>query len=403
MKKFLTLALCIAAIGSINAQKANQEAAKKLSGKLDKLEEARATIEKAIENPETAQDVYTYYLAGKIEYDAFDKAYDKMKINPEDPAADKYQMGKELMNGFDYFIQAFPLDQIPNEKGQVKPKYTKDMASRISGNHGNFWAFGGEMYNNKHYYPEAYQLFSMYGDLPSYDWASKEVKVVPDTTLALAYYYAGLSAYSANELKDAAKALKKSRLKGVTDPQALIYEIATWQNMIKNDSTLIDESKMAIEEIATDGFNRFGMEQPIFITNLIASKVDNEKYDDAFAIVNQQISKNPDNPVLYALRAYIYERSGDDEKTLEDYLKAASYDTADADTYNRAARRLYNHGSAIWNAIEGNEPAKRQEVKTKYWEKAKELAEKALAKDPGNPQAEQIIESVDYALETYFK
>ena len=34
-----------------------------------------------------------------------------------------------------YFQKAYELDQLPNEKGKVKPKYTKDIKSILSANH----------------------------------------------------------------------------------------------------------------------------------------------------------------------------------------------------------------------------------------------------------------------------
>lgn len=52
MKKFLTFALCMAAVGSMSAQKAVVDQAQKLAGKSDKISEARALINQAIANPE---------------------------------------------------------------------------------------------------------------------------------------------------------------------------------------------------------------------------------------------------------------------------------------------------------------------------------------------------------------
>lgn len=53
MNRFLSLALCLAAIGSVSAQKANVDQAAKLSGKTDQLNQARNLIKQAMENPET--------------------------------------------------------------------------------------------------------------------------------------------------------------------------------------------------------------------------------------------------------------------------------------------------------------------------------------------------------------
>ena len=130
--------------------------------------------------------------------------------------------------------------------------------------------------------------------------------------------------------------------------------------------------------------------------------VDDNRYDEALALVNNQLAQTADEPFLYALRAWVYDRQGNEEKALEDYMKGASYENADVETLNRAARKLYNQGTVVWNSIEGNQPEKRMEVKTNYWEKAKALLDRALAKDPGNPDSETILDSVKYALETYF-
>lgn len=403
MRKILTTALCFAAIGTLSAQKASVDQAQKMAGKLDKIEEARTMIKGAMTNDETAKDARTYYVAGKIEFDAFDEGYKKLMINPNDEKVNKLEMGKQLINGYNYFMKGMPLDSVPNEKGQVKPKYAKDMASRISGHHSDYFSYGGELYNNKLYYPEAYNAFLIYGDVPEYDWASKETKAVADTTLALAYYYAGISAYSGSQVADAAKALAKARKKGITDPQSLVYEIACWQNLASNDSTLEEISKKTIQEIATDGYKTFGMQQPLFINSLASTFVENEDYPSALSLVNEQIGKTPDEPSLYTLRGWIYDRKGgSDDAALADYVKGASFENADVETLNRAARKLYNHGTVVWNSIEGNDAAKRNEVKVNYWEKAKSLLDRALALDPNNYDSEQILESVNYALETYF-
>lgn len=402
MKKILTFALCMAAVGSMSAQKAVVDQAQKLAGKSDKISEARALINQAIANPETANEARTYFVAGKVEFDAFDDGFKKLAINPNDASINKLDMGNQLINGYNFFLKALPLDSVPNEKGQVKPKFSKDIASRISGHHADFFTYGGEMYNNKHYYPEAYNAFMMYGDIPSYSWASKETKAVPDTTLALAYYYAGIAAYSGNHVADAVKALSKARAKGITDPQSYVYEIACWQNLSNNDSTLQDQAKKEIEKIATDGYKAFGIKQPLFINSLASAMVDDNRYDEALALVNNQLAQTADEPFLYALRAWVYDRQGNEEKALEDYMKGASYENADVETLNRAARKLYNQGTVVWNSIEGNQPEKRMDVKTNYWEKAKALLDRALAKDPGNPDSETILDSVKYALETYF-
>ena len=87
MNKFIALALCLAAIGSAGAQKANVDQADKLAGKTDQLNNARNLIKQAMEDPQTKNEARTYYVAGKIEMDAYDNATKTQMINPDDPSA----------------------------------------------------------------------------------------------------------------------------------------------------------------------------------------------------------------------------------------------------------------------------------------------------------------------------
>lgn len=108
MKKILTIALCSLAVCSVSAQKSVVDQANKLAGKIDQIGQARELIQQAINNPETQNDARTYYTAGKIEFDAFDKAYGKQMINPQDKDVNPLEMGQELINGYNAFLKALP-------------------------------------------------------------------------------------------------------------------------------------------------------------------------------------------------------------------------------------------------------------------------------------------------------
>lgn len=402
MKKILTLALCLTAVGSMSAQKESVDQASKLSGKIDKIAEARALINQAKENPATANDVRTYYVAGKIEFDAFDEAFKKRAINPEDPAVNILDMGMELINGYNEFLKALPLDSVPNDKGQIKPKHSKDMVGKINSHHNDYFNYGGEMFNNKHYYPEAYDAFMIYGDIASQPWADKNIQAVPDSMVALAYHYAGIGAFSGNNLNDALKAFGKARKAGITDPQNYVYEIACWQNLVLRDSTLEETAKREIENVAREGYNNFGISNPLFINNLVNSLLQQNRYDDAVALISEQLGKTPNQPFLYGLRGYVNDRKGDDEASIADYRKAADFENADIETLKNASKKIYTTGTVKWNAIEGNQPEARQNVKTNYFEAAKAIAERAKALDPSDSDVQYILDNINYALETYF-
>lgn len=403
MKKLMTLALCFAAIGSMSAQKANVEAAKKLSGKPDKIEEARSLINEAMQNPETANSAQTYFVAGKIEYDAFDKDFTNSMINPA--SVDNLKMGQNLLNGYNFYVKALPLAAVPNEKGKVDTKTPKTIINSLKGHVNDYFKAGADFFNAKKVYPEAYECFMIYADMPEQDFMKDEKLELPEADRGTAYFNAGLAAYSGNEIYKSADAFRKARNVGYDDKQAYIYEIACWQAAAQRDSTMVEKAQENIMKIADAGYQKYGMEEPLFINNIVNFLAADEKYDQAIAKVNELIASNPDNAGLYGLRGFVYDRMDKDAESVNDYKKAASLDNVDFETLKNAGKKIYRVGAAKYNAIEGNSEearAARLDVKTNYFEAAKAIADKAKAMNSNDSDLDYLIENIDYALTTFF-
>ncbi len=401
MKKILTIALCFAAIGSISAQKQVVDQAAKLSGKTDKIAEARDLIKQAASNPETQNDARTYYIAGKIEFDAFDDGFKKQMINPKDKSINPVAMGEQLINGYNQFIKALSLDSVPNAKGEIKPKYSKDIASKINGHYNDFFNAGGTFYNEKKYYPEAYDAFMIYGELPDKSFADKSVKSTPDSVVNTAFFNAGLSAYAGNNLEASAKAFRSARLNNSDNNQNYVYEIACWQYLAQQDSTKTDQAKAQIKEIAQAGFDKFGMAEPLFLNNLINSYVLDNQLDKAIAVIDKLLIDNPNVASLYGLRGYINDRKGDDDASVADYKKAVGIENVDFETLKNAAKKIFKVGTQKWNNIEGATPEQRNDIKVNYFQFAKGITDKAKALNTDS-DLDYVIENIDYALETFF-
>lgn len=399
MKKLITVALCSLVVIGAGAQKATVEQAKKLAGKTDKIEEARSLIQQAIANPETAGQADTYYVAGKIEWDAFNKNAQSMSINPD--KVNPMDMANQLINGYNYFIQVFPLDMVPNEKGEVKPKYTKELQKKIAEKENDFFNAGGIFYNEGVYFPQAYQAFMIFGDLPDLEVLGNQRPAIPDTIRATAYFNAGLAGWSANKLDEAAVAFRKARENNYTDPNACIYEIACWQNIEQNNPERGEEAKNNIFAAAQAGYDKFGMQQPVFLNNLINSMINSDKEKEAIALVNDAINRYPDLGSLYGLRAFVYDRMGDDAAAESDYRQAAEMPGTDYETMHNVVKKLVSIGQQKWNAIELGDPnskAKKDEIRTKYFQVAKGYAEKAKAMTENPGDMDYLIDNIDYLL-----
>lgn len=400
MKKILTLALCLAAIGSASAQQDVVKQAKKTASK--NLTEARKLIRQAASNPETSKQAETYYVGGKMEFDAYDDAYKRQAINPQDPSINVLDMGNNLIYGYDMYMQALPLDSLPDAKGKVKPKYSKDIYNTVFGHHNDFFNCGGYFYNNQKYYPEAYNAFMIHADLTQMPNAPKNIKNIPDSTVNMSYFNAGVSAYAGKELEPAIKAFKAARKNNTDNDQNYIYEIACWQYLAQEDSSLQEPAKVAILEIASDGYKKFGMSNMLFLNNLINSLVLDNKLTEAVATIDSAIEKYPNNAALYGLRGYVLDRMDRDDDSVDAYRKAAELPGADFETLKNAAKKIFKVGTLKWDKIEGATKEQREAIKKDYFLAAKAITEKAKAINAEDNDLNYVIENIDYAIETFF-
>lgn len=401
MKKILTAVLCLGALSTAIAATPNTlDLAKKAKSTSD----ARNYIQQALQDPQLNNSAETFYVAGKIEMDAFDNGLKTKLINPNDPSAQGTVMADELLAAYKYFLKALPLDSLPNEKGQVKPKYSKDIINKLNGHASDFFGAGADYYNAQQYYPQAYEAFMIYGDLPN-GILSANAQNFPPEQIATSYFNAGLAANQGGNIDASAEGFKKARLAGYQKPEATIYEIACWQTIAQQDESRTSEAQDNIMKAAQFGIDNFGIGEPIFVNNLINSMVSKGEMDQSIATLNNLIAANPEVANLYGLRGYVYDRMEKDDLSEADYRKASSLPTVDFETLKNTANKLYRVGATKLNEIEGSAAdtnAARQDIKTNYFMEAKALAEKANEMQPGDSYIQNLLDSIDYALTTFF-
>ncbi len=401
MKKFMTFALCVAAVGSMSAQKENVDAAKKLAGKVDKIEDARNLIRQAIADPSTANDALTYFTGGEVEFKAYDKGVQAGMINPNDPAANKEKMAEELLNGYELYLKALPLDQVPNEKGEIKPKYTKDIIGKIAAHSGDFFTSGAAMWEAKRFYPEAYKCFYIFGELPEMEILGNKAPKTPAADRAQAYFNAGIAAYSGNAVNEAAQAFHKAQVLGFEDPNAYIYELACWQNIAQNDSARQEEAQKRIFDIAKAGYEKYGMEPPVFLNNLVNTFVMDEQYDKALETINNLLPSNPGNANLIGLRGFVNDRAGNDDASIADYAAAVAIPECDFETLKNAAKKYYRVASNKLGQLDPRDQAGKNAIRAEYFEPGLAIANRAKSIQ-SDGDIDNVIDNFQYAIETYY-
>ena len=107
MKKMILLcAAAIMAFGASAQMSLVKDLAKKASsGNPQALMEVLQAIEPAFENPETANDVLTYYTYGKAAFGLYDEMY-KMKLMQQ--PVDDDMMNELLSSAYECYMEALP-------------------------------------------------------------------------------------------------------------------------------------------------------------------------------------------------------------------------------------------------------------------------------------------------------
>lgn len=238
MKRLLlTVALCVAATASFAQKKAVNEAQSIAKGEKPDFGEARTLIKGALDNAETKDDAKTWYVAGFIEDQQFSNERTKQVIGqqPDEPV-----MYGALINVLPYFLKAYELDQQPNEKGKIKPRYTKDIKGILSANH-VYYINGGAYYFDQKDYKKAYDFFDQYLQISDLPMFKGEQVAERDSNFMTVQFYAAVAATQLGDSKLAIAALERAK---DTDYRAndvyqyLCYEYEQAKDTVNLEKTL---------------------------------------------------------------------------------------------------------------------------------------------------------------------
>ena len=326
----LTVALCVAASASFAQKKVVNEAQSIAKGSNADFGEARTLIKGALENPETKDDAKTWYVAGFIEDQQFnaERAKQILGQQPNEPV-----MYEALYGILPYFQKAYELDQLPNEKGKVKPKYTKDIKSILSANHVYLFN-GGAYYFDKQEYKKAYDFFNQYVEISELPMFAGTQTAEKDSTFMTVQFYAAAAASLAKDSRLAIAALE--RAKNTPYRQYDVYQYLCYEY---GEARTAQDSVM-LEKTFEEGMQVFP-DSAFFLNNLINTNR-NEK---ALEMLNVAIQKNPNDANLYNVMGRVYETGLKDYANAEkNFQIALEKDPNLTDALSNIGRIYYNQG-----------------------------------------------------------
>ena len=95
------------------------------------FDNARKLIKEAFQDSTTMNWVKTWATAGMVEMKFFETELTKAMSRG---SANEEAMYNALKEAYDYFLVAVDLDAKPDEKGKVKPKFTRDIKDQLHTN-----------------------------------------------------------------------------------------------------------------------------------------------------------------------------------------------------------------------------------------------------------------------------
>lgn len=361
----LTVALCVAASASFAQKKVVNEAQSIAKGSNADFGEARTLIKGALENPETKDDAKTWYVAGFIEDQQFnaERAKQILGQQPNEPV-----MYEALYGILPYFQKAYELDQLPNEKGKVKLKYTKDIKSILSANHVYLFN-GGAYYFDKQEYKKAYDFFNQYVEISELPMFAGTQTAEKDSTFMTVQFYAAAAASLAKDSRLAIAALE--RAKNTPYRQYDVYQYLCYEY---GEARTAQDSVM-LEKTFEEGMQVFP-DSAFFLNNLINTYIYSNRNEKALEMLNVAIQKNPNDANLYNVMGRVYETGLKDYANAEkNFQIALEKDPNLTDALSNIGRIYYNQGvNKLSEANMINDSKKYQEELSM----AKDLFKKAL-------------------------
>ncbi|MFA6580761.1 MAG: tetratricopeptide repeat protein [Paludibacter sp.] len=290
---------------------------------------ARELINLALKDSTTSDLAETWYVAGLIGNKENDALYAKALIKQP---YDVDVKGKAILESYAYFLKAAKLDSMPDKKGKVKPKYTKEIKEKIKEYYTlqqNLIAYGASQFDKKDY-DGAIKTFQVFLEIPKLPMMNNEIPM--DSTYNMIMYYTAVAATNAkktdlaislyNDLKD-----KKYETKAV-------YQLLYQEYVTKNDT-------VNFVKTLKEGFEKFPSEA-WFLQNLINYFIYSGKTAEALVYLNTAIEREPNIAQYRYVKGNLDESQGNIDSALVSFDKALQLDPTLAEAYAGKGRLYYN-------------------------------------------------------------
>ena len=327
MKKlFLVMAFALAIVATGFAQKANVNKAKNkafpVEGTPD-FQGAKVDIEAALENEETKNLANTWFVAATI-YEAAAKV-----------ESDLILAGEDALKAYECYLKANELDQLPDAKGKVKPKFTKKIATGVSNIYRYYLLvnYGVEKQKTQEW-SKAYNALNTHVLIPDLPFMLvNELPIInKDTAYYEIKYFAAQFAWANEDSEKAISILEEIKDKDYNNNA--VYMLLCQYYL---------DSKDTLNYVSTleKGLAKFPNEF-YYLGNLINHYVFGGQPQKATELLDKAISNDPNNAQLYSVRGSMLEVLEDIDGAMANFDKAIELKPDFKDAWLGKARLIYN-------------------------------------------------------------
>lgn len=330
MKKIFLSIVLVLSFTLTYAQKANVSKAKnKALMENPDFAGAREAIKLALQDPTTKDLASTWHTAGLIGNKENETIFAKQVLGQ---TVDQLVKGQTIMESYNYFLKAYELDQLPDAKGKVKPKFAKDIKAKVKEYYqtqSNLVAYGATLFEKKNYV-EAVNVFETYLAIPALPFINNEL--APDSTYHMIKYYTAIAATNAG-MSDKAIAWYED-LKDEKYEELNVYQLLYEEYNKKKDT-------VNFVKTLKEGFTKFPQE-PWFLQNLINYYIYSGQTKEAITYLENAIEKEPKLAQYQYVKGNLDESLGNFDNALKAFEKAIELDPKMADAYAGLGRLYYN-------------------------------------------------------------
>jgi tetratricopeptide (TPR) repeat protein len=391
MKKILFSLMLVASTVTLFGQKSNVSLAKDkaLAGTPD-FPAAETAIQAALVNSTTKDQAETWYTAGLVYNAISEKEYAKELLKQK---FDQDLLGSSLIKAFGYYLKSYDLDQLPNEKGKIKPRYSKDIKNTIHTyfTDGQLIRYGSYLFDQKRY-DDVVKTFEVYLSIPDLKmFEPNELK--KDTTYKMVKYYTAIAAINA---KDTTKSIDLlQQLKSDNYELKNVYELLYQQYAAQKDT---------VKFVATlkEGASKFPAE-PFFMQNLINYFIYSGKNTEALDYLNKAIGEEPTVAQYQYVKGNLLEMNKDIDGARAAFEKALELKPDYAEAEASIGRLYYNQ--AVNMLLAANDikdvNAYNQKVSdaTAVFKQALPYFEKAHTMNPKDSDVTSTLKKLYYRLQ----